>query len=308
MVFSAALANGNHHVFKWRHPGSLHMIISASRRTDIPAFYAEWLFRRLRAGYADTVNPFRPSQVTRVDLTPEHVDGLVLWSKNPAPLLPFLPKLTACGFPFYLQFTVTPYEAALEPGVPPKSRVVDTFRRLSDRLGPQRLVWRYDPIIVTATMTPSWHREHFAALCAQLAPACCRCVISFVDPYRHSPRAYPAPDAAAMRAVVAGFAPVAAACRLPLFTCAEAIDLADYGIGHSACIDGDLLGTLAGRQLHLPRDRHQRPACRCAASVDLGRYGTCRHGCTYCYATGRRPPLQTGGDQVQPPAPETPLS
>ena len=282
------------------------MIISASRRTDIPAFYAEWLFRRLRAGYAETVNPFRPSQVTRVDLTPEHVDGLVLWSKNPAPLLPFLPELTAFGFPFYLQFTVTPYDAALEPGVPPKSRVIDTFRRLSDQLGPRRLVWRYDPIIVTAALTPTWHCEHFAALCTQLAPACRRCVISFVDPYQHSPKAYPAPDAAAMHAVAAGFAPIAASCRLPLFTCAEAIDLTGYGIGHGACIDSDLLGTLAGRKLHIPRDRHQRPACRCAVSVDLGRYGTCRHGCTYCYATGRRQPLPTGGDQVQPPAPETP--
>ncbi|NMA38730.1 MAG: DUF1848 domain-containing protein [Lentisphaerae bacterium] len=280
------------------------MIISASRRTDIPAFYAEWLLRRLRAGYAETVNPFRPSQVTRVNLTPEHVDGLVLWSKNPAPLLPFLPELIAFGIPFYLQFTVTPYDAALEPGVPPKSRVIDTFLRLSDQLGPQRLVWRYDPIIVTEAMTPSWHCEHFAALCAQLAPSCCRCVISFVDPYRNSPQAQLAPDAADMHAIAAGFAPIAASWRLPLFTCAEPIDLSSYGIAHGACIDSDLLGTLAGRKLHIPRDRHQRPDCGCAKSIDLGRYGTCRHGCTYCYATGRRPPRPMDGDLIQPVAPQ----
>jgi len=276
------------------------VIISASRRTDIPAFYAEWLLRRLRAGYAETVNPFRPSQVTRVDLTPEHADGFVLWSKNPAPLLPFLPELMAFGIPFYLQFTVTPYDAALEPGVPPKSRVIDTFQRLSDQLGPQRLVWRYDPIIVTAAMTPSWHCEQFAALCAQLAPACCRCVISFVDPYRSSPQISPVPDVAAMHAVAAGFSPIAASWRLPLFTCAEPIDLSSYGIAHGACIDSDLLGTLADRKLHIPRDRHQRPDCRCAKSIDLGRYGTCRHGCTYCYATGRRPPRLMDGDLIQP--------
>lgn len=280
------------------------MIISASRRTDIPAFFADWLFRRLRAGHAETVNPFRPSQRRRVDLTPENIDGLVLWSKNPAPLWPYLPELTGYGFPFYLQFTVTPYGRDLEPRVPPKSDVIETFRRLSERLGPQRLVWRYDPIIITPVLTPAWHVAQFAALSARLADACCRCVISFVDPYRHCPRPPAPPDEAAMHAVAAGFAPIAAATGLPLVTCAEAIDLTAYGIEHGACVDARLLASLSGRKRHIPRDRHQRPACLCAQSVDLGRYGTCQHGCTYCYAAGRRQPALPTDDLILPSSPE----
>ena len=272
------------------------MIISASRRTDIPAFYAV-AFTPPATGYAETVNPFRPSQVTRVDLTPEHADGFVLWSKNPAPLLPFLPELIAFGIPFYLQFTVTPYDAALEPGVPPKSRVIDTFQRLSERLGPQRLVWRYDPIIVTAAMTPSWHCEQFAALFAQLAPACCRCVISFVDPYRAN-QVPPVPDVVAIHAIAVLWF-YRGVLALPLFTCAEPIDLSSYGIAHGACIDSDLRD-IVPEAAH-PRDRHQRPDRRCAKSIDLGRHGTrFKHGCTYCYATGRRPPRLMDGDLFQP--------
>lgn len=124
------------------------MIISASRRTDIPGFYSEWFLHRLRTGYAIAPNPWNPRDLSRVRLSPDNVDCIMFWTKNAGPMLDKLAVMDGMGYRYYFSFTVTPYGADMEKNLPPKQRVVDTFRELSDRLGPNRVDWRFDPIVV----------------------------------------------------------------------------------------------------------------------------------------------------------------
>lgn len=137
------------------------MILSVSRRTDIPAFYAQWFLNRLRAGEA--YFPMR-EKIGRVALSPEWVDCIVFWTKNPLPILPFLPEIEAMGYRFYFTFTVTPYGAPLERGLLPEERA-EAFQRVSGLLGPARVDWRYDPILLGGRYTVAYHLDQFAFLC-----------------------------------------------------------------------------------------------------------------------------------------------
>jgi len=141
------------------------MIISASRRSDIPAFYGEWLVNRLRAGEVLVRNPMQAKQVSRISLSPEVVDALVFWTKNPENFLSRLPEIDSLGYTYYFLFTITPYDVMLEPGVADKLSIVEVFRRLSRLIGPEKVIWRYDPIIMTDMYTPAWHAALFQLSC-----------------------------------------------------------------------------------------------------------------------------------------------
>ena len=271
------------------------MLLSASRRTDLPAFYSEWFLRRLREGFLLVRHPRDAGVLWRVGLSPEWVDCIVFWTKNPLPMLGRLDELDRLGYPYYFQFTLTPYGPELEPGLPDKRALADAFRALSARIGPGRVVWRYDPVVLDAGHPLPWHLERFQALCGALAPYTRRCVFSFVDAYPQLHGGFRELGAAEMRAVAEGFAKIAGAYGLPLDTCCERLDLAEFGIRQGACIDPALAGEAAGAAIRARRDPGQRPGCGCAESVDVGAYGTCRHGCAYCYAGGGRaaPPHDT---------------
>ena len=141
------------------------MILSASRRTDLPAFYGEWTENRLREGRVLVPNPFRPSQVRDLRFSPETVDCIVFWTKNAGPMLPRLPRIRAMGYSFYFQHTLTPYGPELEPGLANKRQVLADMRRLGEMLGPEGLVWRYDPILTGFGWTAERHLEAFGQLC-----------------------------------------------------------------------------------------------------------------------------------------------
>ncbi len=262
--------------------GEQQMIVSVSRRTDIPALYADWFAQRVRAGWVEVPNPFNPRQVRRVSLLPSAVDGFVFWSKNPAPLLAHLTQLGS--IPYYFQFTLNAYDHSIEPGVPPLAARIDTLLRLADRIGPQRVTWRYDPILLNRQWTPARHETHFGQIAAQIAGAVDGVVISFLDRYRKNEAALrrlgcPEWTQPEMRDMAARLAAITQSHGLRLATCAEPLDLSAWGIGHARCVDG---ARLTG-QVVAP-DRHQRPACGCAPSVDIGMYHTCTLGCAYCYA------------------------
>ncbi len=261
------------------------MIVSASRRTDIPAFFSDWLLLRLREGRALVPQPRRPDRLTRVDLRPAAVDCLVFWTKNPAPMLEKLRILDGMGHRYYFSFTVTPYGPDLEPHLPPKAEVADTFRRLADRLGPRRVDWRYDPIVFDARHTVQWHLDQFGRLCRRLEGATERCLVNVVKTYRHLKGRVPEAEAAAVRELAGGLAAIAAEVRLPLFTCTGQWDLTAEGFGQAACIDRAKIEALLGRPVPGRKDPGQPRLCRCLESVDLGMYDTCAHGCLYCYAT-----------------------
>lgn len=267
------------------------MIVSVSRRTDIPAFYHEWFFNRLSEGFALTCNPMNPSQVRRVELTAEEVDCFVFWSKNPAAFISKLDRLSA--YKYYFQFTLTPYDKDLEPGLPAKDEIIATFKRLSNEIGAEKVVWRYDPIIFTARYDLQYHVEHFAMLCSQLTGFSERCIISFYDHYNFITRnlgdikVLPV-DSALIRQITEKFAAIAEANKLVLETCAENENLEEFGIAHGRCIDDRLIKRICGRDLKLKHDPGQRPLCGCVKSIDIGAYSTCLYGCRYCYAARRR--------------------
>ena len=263
------------------------MIISASRRTDIPAFYADWCMRRIEERYVLVRNPMNPRQVSRVDLSPEAVDGIVFWTKNPAPMLGRLDRLR--DYAYYFQFTLNAYGEDMEPRLPAWTARADTFRALADAVGKERVVWRYDPILLSPTYTVDHHLRSFERLARQLSGYTDKCVISFLDFYPKISDAVRAlgiiPISDEQKRRIAGsLSEIAFSCGLVLETCAEAIDLSDIGIGYARCVDDRLLSRISGRPVKAGKDKNQRPACGCAASVDVGAYDTCPHGCRYCYA------------------------
>ncbi len=272
------------------------MIISASRRTDIPAFYSAWLMNRIRAGYCLVPNPFNAKQISRVSLAKEDVDAFVFWSKNPEPMLALLDELTSWGYIYYFQYTLNDYPRAIEPRVPPLDRRIETFHELARRLGPLRVIWRYDPIIITPNTDYDFHAATFERLTGLLAGATRRVVISVVDLYRKTDRRMAAhadagfqidPDAVAsheMRQLLAHISRVARAHGVDSFSCAEEHDFTDAGVRPGSCIDCNLIAALGGH-VSSKKDPGQRPACRCVTSRDIGINDTCLHGCPYCYST-----------------------
>jgi hypothetical protein len=276
------------------------VIVSASRRTDIPAFYARWLLERLRAGFCVVQNPFNPAQQRTISLRPEDVEALVFWTKNPAPLLPALPEIDARGHRYYFQFTLNDYPAVLEPGLPPLAERLASFAALARRLGRERVVWRYDPIVISSQTGFRFHRERFEALCQALVPHTARVMVSVVHYYRKTRRNLlrlssaglvvdeQAGESLEMLELLATLASTARRHGIEIFSCASERNLRALGIAPGRCIDGELLERLFGLQGPWRKDPGQRPACGCVASQDLGAVNTCLHGCTYCYATVNR--------------------
>lgn len=264
------------------------MIISASRRTDIPSFYSEWLFNRIKAGYAYVRNPMNPHSISEVSLSPDLVDGIVFWTKNPSPMLCRLDELR--DYVYYFQFTLTPYGTDIEKNLPSKDDVIiPAFQKLSSLIGKERVIWRYDPILLSDRYTMRYHIEHFRILCGRLAGYTEKCTISFLDLYRTIKRNI---DPLGIRPLTSGqaeeltggFCDIAKEHGIYIDTCAEEIDLGRFGVGHAACIDRERFERIGNYRLNIERDKNQRTACRCVLSIDLGAYNTCGNGCVYCYA------------------------
>jgi DNA repair photolyase len=263
------------------------MIISASRRTDIPAFYSKWLINRLEAGFVLVTNPMNRKQVSQIALTPDVVDCIVFWTKNPANLIPFLPELT--DYNYYFQFTVTPYDSIIERNVPPKELVIATFKRLANLIGPSKVVWRYDPVFITGTYSLDAHIRAFRQLAQQLQGYTEKCIISFLDIYAKTEKNLKGIDYRVLseQEIMTFAAEITTSARdahMLIETCAEAYDLLRYGIKKGRCIDTGLIEKISGRTINVGKDKAQRPLCGCANSIDIGSYNTCPHQCLYCYA------------------------
>lgn len=275
------------------------LIISASRATDIPAFYTDWFFRRLEKGYVRWRNPFS-GQDRYVSFG--NTRFIVFWSKNPAPLLPQLSRLKERGIGCYIQYTLNDYEAeGLEPNVPPLTQRIDIFRRLVDALGPGAVVWRFDPLLLTDQINIDTLLEKIAHIADALVGYTEKLVFSFADiesykkvsrNLRHSGINYREWDEATMRELASRLLMLNRdSWNFRLATCAERIDLSKYDIGHNRCIDPELISRLAPDDSVLQNflynarcDSGQRKACGCILSKDIGAYNTCPHGCLYCYA------------------------
>lgn len=286
------------------------VIISASRATDIPAFFSKWFHNRLMAGYMRWTNPFNTNQMQYVSFHKTRV--IVFWSKNPKPLIRYLPEIEGRGINYYFQFTLNDYEQeGLEPNVAPLAQRVETFKNLVERLGKKRVIWRYDPLMLTDTLTVDVLLDRIARVASLLRGYTERLVISFADigSYKKVQNnlarekvRYQEFTPKLMTELAQRLSVLNREWGLKIATCAEGIDLAQFGIEHNRCIDDnlmieifredqalmDFLGYKADlfadpSQPYL-KDKGQRKACGCIISKDIGIYDTCHHLCTYCYA------------------------
>lgn len=265
--------------------GETRVILSVSRRTDVPCLYPAWFMNRIRAGFALVRNPMNPAQLSRVPLNPDVVDCIVFWTKDAGPMLPWLPELDRLGYRYYFQFTLTPYGRDIEPSLRPKRQIVDTFIELSRQVGRERVVWRYDPILLNDTYDVNANKTAFLCLCDHLAPYTDTVIVSFVDLYAKLGKApFRAPDAGEREELARFIAETAGTHGLTAAACCEADDLTRYGVSRGSCIDQARIERICGCPLESRTDRNQRKGCGCSESIDIGAYNTCVNGCAYCYA------------------------
>lgn len=266
-------------------------VISVSRRTDVPAYHADWLLERLREGWCEVTHPFTGAK-RRVDLRPEAVVALVFWTRDPRPLLPHLDELVDRGYPFTFLVTLNGFPSWLEPGAPDVNGVVEAMTNVRGRFGPETVVWRYDPVVLSTATPPSYHLSRIGDLGKGLTGVVDGCITSFVDLYRKTERnLFPAVEEAGARLLDAdpdrdrdlaeAMRDALADLDISLSACCEP-DLEGV-LPRAHCVDRGRLSRLLGERVSLPA-RPTRKGCGCHASVDIGAYDTCGRGCVYCYA------------------------
>ena len=261
------------------------MIVNTGQRTDIPAFYSEWFCNRLREGFALVRSPYDPTLVTRYRLSPEVVDVMGFCTKNPAPMLPHMALLRP--FRQFWYITITPYGREIEPNVPGKRAALESFRRLSDIVGPERVGWRYDPIFISADYPVARHLRAFEYMARALSGYTHIAVISFIDLYEKTRRNFPeARPVSREDRLTLGRAmiDIGRACGMTIRPCAEGDELAAWGADCSGCMTLADYERAAGARLAVPAHSPARAACACYLGGDIGAYNTCGHLCRYCYA------------------------
>lgn len=302
------------------------MIISASRRTDIPAFYTKWFINRVRAGYCSVPNPFNHRQVSRVSLRPEDVDVIVFWTRNPRPLFPYLGELDERGYRYFFLYTVMNNPRAIDPGSPSLGAALRTFRELADRIGALKVMWRYDPLFFTTATDVLFHQRSFRYISDALRGYTRKSIVSRASPYRKARRRLELlkgqgivpvdPNEEDLINLTKGLIATARENGMEIHTCADETGLIDHGIFPGKCVDDVYIQEILGMGVDHRKDPSQRKACGCVASKDIGMYDTCLSGCVYCYATASfelakrnhgnhdpRSPSLVGHHEMGPPEP-----
>ncbi len=261
------------------------IIVSASRRTDVPAFHADWFEECLSRGVAEYRNPYS-GKPAAVSLDRDRVAAFVFWTRDPRPFFPVLSRIEREGYRSVFHFTVTGFPRDIEPSVPPLAETVAAFRRLSDTVGPRRVLWRFDPLLPgedAETLVARFDRVSEA-----LAGLSTRCTVSLAHPYRKSLRAtrhLPGiwEESPSLRPAVERIVALGRARGFTLLSCCSPL-LDAWGIPSGACVDGEYLRRLSPGADIPASPSPVRPGCLCHSSRDIGSYHTCRHGCLYCYA------------------------
>jgi len=264
------------------------MVLSVSRRSDISNYYSDWFYNRIKEGYVYVRNPRNRHQISKICLSPDTIDCIVFWTKNPKPMMSRLDELSE--FLYYFQFTLTGYGADIEPNIPHKKEVmIPIFQELSQKIGKNKVIWRYDPILFTDRYTPEYHIKAFGQIAAALEGYTDTCVISYVDFYQKNRQNFSdigvyKPTPSMIKEVSVQIGEAARAHDMSIESCAEGYGLSQYGILKGCCIDKKRIEALSGFELHVGKDRNQRLECGCVESIEIGVYDTCKSGCKYCYA------------------------
>jgi len=287
------------------------MVISVSRRCDIPRFAFDWFLEKLNEGFVDVKNPFNQHQTKRVSLLPPApglggcADALAFWTRDPSSILAHADDLKQRGYGFFVMTTLCSYPSILEPNTPCAEAVIQTMETLAQKISPDRVIWRYDPIFLSDKTGFEFHRNNFSNLAARLKGTVNRVIVSVYDEYARAEKRLAKLEHSAqlkrlahyesglkgekqlvpaVRQLLADLARIAHSEGMEIQSCAEE-DLSDCGIRPGACIDGEYISKLFAIE-NPGRDRSQkRPLCLCAQSVDIGSYGRCPAGCVYCYAS-----------------------
>lgn len=281
------------------------MILNTGNRTDIPAFYSEWFYNRIREGYVMTRNPYYPEQVLRYRLDPEVVDILCFCSKNPGPMLGRLDELDR--FRQFWFVTITPYGRDVEPYVPEWEAVAESFCRLSERLGREAVSWRYDPVFISERYPVSFHLESFEKMAERMKGAADHCVISFIDLYEKTKRNFP--NVREVRKeereqIGQEFVRIGKKYGIGIRSCCEGTDLVPYSVDASGCMTKDVLERAIGCVLEVSgKGNAKREGCDCLLGSDIGMYNTCGHGCLYCYANYDRKTVEQNIKRHDPKSP-----
>jgi DNA repair photolyase len=297
--------------------GTSPTIISASRRTDLPAFYTEWLKNRLKAGFCAVVNPFNAKQISMVSLLPSDVRAFIFWTKCPGPMLrdKELFSMLERDYDFYFLFTINGYPSELEPALSHRRHeIIDAFRELSERIGKERVIWRYDPIIISDCTDYDFHHRNFAEIAGSLSGKTKRVIVSVVDFYRTVKRRFSRLEKEKgirvkgreeleedehFYRLMGSLREIAGAAGLEIQKCCEPLNLEKAGIGAGKCIDEELISRIARSTggaapdmfssmratAGYKKDPGQREGCLCTESREIGAPLTCRHQCLYCYAS-----------------------
>lgn len=261
------------------------MIINTGQRTDIPAFYSEWFANRLKEGFVCVRNPYNPKQVSRYRLDPSVVDVIGFCTKNPAPMFRYMDLLKDYGQYWFV--TITPYGKDIEPNVPDKHILIESFKRLSDTVGPSATGWRFDPILLSSRYTPEYHLRAFEQIASELDGYTETAVISFIDLYpkvrRNFPEAREVPEEQRL-SIGNEIIRIASRHGMTVKPCAEGEALAAYGADCTGCMKISDYEKAIGKRINAPKRKGARTECACYLSCDIGAYDTCRHLCRYCYA------------------------
>lgn len=263
------------------------MILSVSRRTDIPQYYSDWFFNRMKEGFLYVRNPMNSHQVSKILLSADLVEFIVFWTKNPAPMMRRIDELG--DIPYYIQFTLNGYGRDIEPGLLDQRQRIEIFCETARKAGRERMVWRYDPVFLNERYPAEYHIRTFEEIARGICGYTDKVVISFLDTYgktKRNMRGIPVngPDEVEMKQIGKSFAEIAAAYAMRVESCAEKVDLSGVGIGRTSCIDPVLIERITGIPVRIKKDKNQRLECGCLESVETGAYDTCLCGCKYCYA------------------------
>lgn len=262
------------------------MILNTGNRTDIPAYYSEWFYNRIKEGFVLARNPYYPEQVLKYKLSPEVIDCICFCTKNPGPMLDRLDEIKNFGQFWFV--TITPYGKDIEPYVPDKEKVLSDFCILSERVGKNAVGWRYDPIFLSERYSMEFHISAFAKMAERLKGKTSQCVISFIDLYEKTKKNFPGVKAVSRQDAVMltkELVRIAQKNEMKIYTCAEGDYLAEYGADCGGCMRTEVIERAIGCALKIPKSKKSsRETCNCLLGNDIGMYNTCPHGCLYCYA------------------------
>ena len=259
------------------------MILNVSGRTDIVAFYLDWFMNRLKEGFVDVRNPFNKKMVSRIMF--DDVDLIFFCTKNPIPILDKLDKIYKR---VYFHVTLTPYKKNIEPNVPSKKDIIEAIKVLSDKIGKENIVIRYDPVFINDEYDLEYHIKAFDRVCNLLDGYIEKILISFIDDYKNVRKNYnilnyKVLDENDYKVIGTNFSESAKKHGIKVHTCAEVRDLVEYGFIKDECMSKELAFKLTGKVYKKWNARKNVP-CNCAEMVDIGVYNSCKHFCRYCYA------------------------